>query len=62
MKDLGSVALSTPLHQGELWKRGETNKAWKKRWCVLCLQPELGGTIFYYFEKQTKFQVLTSVS
>jgi len=32
---------------GWLWKRGDLNKSFQKRWCVL------KGNLFYYFDKRT---------
>ena len=38
----------TPIDRsGWLYKRGEVNKSFQKRWCVL------KGNLFYYFEKKT---------
>lgn len=42
-----ATSSTTPTDmQGDLYKRGEVNRSFQKRWCVL------KGNLFYYFEKK----------
>lgn len=47
-KDLARFATShEPADKdGYLWKKGELNTSYQKRWCVL------KGNLFFYFEKR----------